>query len=111
MLVTASRIAQTSILADLELLPTPPLALRNGWARNDKLADRFTRADFLVSITYNADLNAAHGSAKVAVALAFFAAVVEDVRLCDGAEDGAGCEGVDDAGAGKDAQVGEGAGA
>jgi hypothetical protein len=47
----------------------------------------------------------------VTVALAFFAAVVEDVCLCDCTEDGAGCEGVDDAGAGEDAEVGEGAGA
>lgn len=111
MLVLASRITQTSILADLERLATPPVAARNRRARNNKLADRFARADFLVSIAHNADLNAAHRSAKVAMALAFFAAVVEDVRLCDGAEDGAGCEGVDDAGAGEDAQVGKGAGA
>ena len=106
-----SRIPQTSILTNLDLLPAPPLAIRHRWTRNNKLTHRFALAHFLVSVAHHADLNTAHRSAEVAVALAFFAAVVEDVSLCDCAEDRARCEGVDDAGAGEDAKVGEGAGA
>lgn len=109
--LSTSRIAQTPILADLDRLPTLPLATRNRWSRNNKLTHRFALAHFFVCIARYTDLNTAHRSAKMAVALAFFAAVVEDMRLRDGAEDGAGCEGVDDAGAGEDSQVGESAGA
>jgi hypothetical protein len=100
-----SRIPQTPILPNPHPLPTPPLAARNRRPSNNKPTHRLALAHFLVAAAHDANLNTADRSAKAAVTLASFAAVVKDVCLRYGAEDAAGCQGVDDACAREDAVV------
>lgn len=105
-------IPQTPILTNPHRPSTLPFPTpRNRRARNDQLTNRLALPNFRIRATDKFDFHTAKRRAKAAVLLAaMFAlllAVVENVRLANSACDRGCCEGVDDAGAREDSQVGE----